>query len=156
MNTINNKSVFKYNMSFYYQSTIIYFIVFILYVVIRGEFVEHSFTLITKDPIIYFFAIIVGFTLLALLFNLYKNRHLELSDEGIGFVNRFRQKKFALEKIEYIRISRNKRFGKGALKFVRIKIINRRRPLIIRPYDYENHDQLVKKLLELKERAAKK
>lgn len=156
MNNKENKLVFKYNMSFYYQSTIMYFFVFILYVVIRGEFVEHSFTLITKDPIIYFFAIIVGFTLLALLFNLYKNRHLELSDEGIEFVSRFRQKKFTLDRIENIRISRNKRFGKGALKFVRIKIKNRRRPLIIRPYDYENHDQLVKSLLELKAKAVKK
>ena len=67
----NTKKIFKYNMSFYYQSTIIYFIVFILYVVIRGEFVEDSFKLITRDPIIYFFAIIVSVSLISLLYNLY-------------------------------------------------------------------------------------
>ena len=65
MNTdeLNTKETFKYNMSFYYQSTIIYFVVFALYLVIRGEFVEETFTLITKDPIIYLLgAIVIIFT----------------------------------------------------------------------------------------------
>jgi len=54
-NKVNRKEEFsKYNLSFYYKSTIIYFIVLILYGVIRGEFVEDSFTLITRDPILYF------------------------------------------------------------------------------------------------------
>ena len=39
----NSNKVFKYNMSFYYQSTIIYFIVFALYIVIKGNFVVDSF-----------------------------------------------------------------------------------------------------------------
>ena len=36
-NTEKN-SIFKYNMSFYYQSTIIYFVVFILYAIIEENF----------------------------------------------------------------------------------------------------------------------
>jgi hypothetical protein len=96
MNSENqNKKVFKYNMSFYYQSTIIYFVAFILYLVIRGKFVEDSFTLITRDPIIYFFAIIVFISVITLLYNLYKKRHLEISSEGMAFINRFREKKFS-------------------------------------------------------------
>ena len=46
-------------MSFYYQSTIIYFIAFAIYLLIRGQFVESSYTLITRDPIIYLLAFIV-------------------------------------------------------------------------------------------------
>ena len=56
---MNDKTNFKYNMSFYYQSTIIYFIVFVIYVIIRGQFVDDSYTLVTKDPIIYVLGIIV-------------------------------------------------------------------------------------------------
>ena len=61
--TSNNRSVFEYNMSFYYKSTIIYFIVFVLYLFIRGEFVEDSFTLIVSDPVLYFLGLIVIFSI---------------------------------------------------------------------------------------------
>ena len=59
----SNRLIFKYNMSFYYQSTIIYFVVLVIYVIIRGEFVEDEFKLIIKDPIMYLLAIIVLFRL---------------------------------------------------------------------------------------------
>ena len=59
MNNGEQRRIFKYNLSFYYKSTIIYFIVLILYGVIRGEFVEDSFVLITRDPILYFLALIL-------------------------------------------------------------------------------------------------
>jgi len=148
-----NKKVFKYNMSFYYQSTIIYFIVFVLYVIIRGEFVEDSFTLITKDPIIYFFGFIVFYSIVSLLYNVYKNRHLEISDEEISFVNRFRSKSFKINDIKWIRMSRKRKpFKKSPLRLVGIKFKTRRRPIVLRPSDYENSDELLNFFNELKAR----
>jgi len=148
-----NKKVFKYNMSFYYQSTIIYFIVFVLYVIIRGEFVEDSFTLITKDPIIYFFGFIVFYSIVSLLYNVYKNRHLEISDEEISFVNRFRSKSFRINDIKWIRMSRKRKpFKKSPLRLVGIKFKTRRRPIVLRPSDYENSDELLNFFNELKAR----
>ncbi len=147
----NKKEIFKYNMSFYYQSTIIYFVAFLLYALIRGEFVEDSFTLITRDPIIYFFAIIVLVSLAALLFNVYKNKYLAFDDKSLVFVNRFRTKEFRLENIVRIRISSSKDKEKnGAFRIVRIKLNNRKRPLVIRPYDYENGKDLLKKFQDIK------
>jgi len=158
MNSENqNKKVFKYNMSFYYQSTIIYFVAFILYLVIRGKFVEDSFTLITRDPIIYFFAIIVFISVITLLYNLYKKRHLEISTEGMAFINRFRGKKFRFEDMLSVKISRRKDPTKrSALRLVRIKLKNRKRPVIIRPNDYENENELLKNLQEIKSRIESK
>ncbi len=148
---INNKETFKYNMSFYYQSTIIYFVVFALYLIVRGEFVENSFTLITRDPIIYLLGAIVIISLVSLLYNLYKNKYLELSPEGIAFVTRFGEKKILLSQIKRIKISKQReRVRNHAFRLVRIKLKNRRRSLIIRPYDYENEDQLLIKFEELK------
>ena len=148
----NNKNVFRYNLSFYYQSTIIYFVAFILYVVIRGEFVEDSFKLITKDPIIYFFAIIVFISLISLLYNLYLNKRMEISRDKISFINRFAEKNFMLETISEIKISRpSKRLKYRAFRLIRIKLKYRRRPVIIRPYDYENEEILIAKFAELKE-----
>ncbi len=151
------KNIFKYNVSFYYQSTIIYFIAFILYVVIRGEFIEDSFIFIVNDPIIYFFGIIVLVSLFGLLYNIYKKRFLKITDNQISFVNRSRSKIFEMEEILQIKISNQReRFNNIVFRFIRLKIRNRRRPIIIRPSDYENEEALIKKFQFLKEKLEKK
>jgi hypothetical protein len=149
----NTKKVFKYNMSFYYQSTIIYFIVFIFYVVIRGEFIENSYKLITKDPIIYSFIIIVSVSVVSLLYNLYINRYLEITEEKISFINRFAIKTFQFDQLLEIKISYPRQRSRNrAFRLIRIKLKYRRRPVIIRPYDYENEEELINKLTELNEK----
>ena len=151
---LNRKETFKYNMSFYYQSTIIYFVVFALYLLIRGEFVEETFTLITRDPIIYLLGAIVIISLVSLLYNLYKNKYLEISADGVSFVTRFGEKKIPVSQIGRIKISRQRgRMRNHAFLLVRIKLKNRRRSVIIRPYDYENEEKLVRKFEELKKKA---
>jgi hypothetical protein len=151
------KNVFKYNMSFYYQSTIIYFIIFIIYLVIRGEFVENSFRLVTRDPIIYFFAIIVIVSIGSLLYNLYKNRHIKITGEGIHFIDRFGTRTLLITDIEYIKPARETgRFRNIASRLIRIKIKNRRRLLIIRPNDYENVNDLLQVFNDLRKRIENK
>jgi hypothetical protein len=122
-----------------------------LYVVIRGEFVEDSFVLITKDPIIYFFGFIVLISLFSLIYNLYKRKHIEISDDEIAFVNRFKQRRFTKDEISFIKIRRVRRVSrKEAFRFVRIKIKNRKRLIILRSYDYENENELIQCLEKLK------
>lgn len=139
-------------MSFYYQSTIIYFVVFVLYLIIRGQFVEDSYTLVTKDPIIYFFGIIVLVSLLALLYNIYKNKHLQITEEDVSFIDRFKTRTFPFSEMKSVRISRLKktRLSNKAFQLIRIKLKKRRRPLIIRPYDYENQNELIIRFNEIK------
>lgn len=148
---LKNKSKFKYNMSFYYQSTIIYLVVFALYLIVRGEFVDSSFTLITKDPIIYLLAFIGFVSLVALIYNLFRNRYIEFNDEGISFIDRFGSKQIRKSEITAIRLAKDKRYSKTmALRFIRIKLGSRIRPMIIRPNDYENENELVKRFHQLK------
>jgi hypothetical protein len=151
---MSDKNIFKYNMSFYYQSTIIYFVVFVIYLIVRGQFIEGSFTLVTKDPIIYFFAIIVLVSLLSLLFNLYKNKHLQITEDGIEFIDRFKKRIFHFNEMDRINISKFKRARSSnkAFQLIRIKMSNRHRPLIIRPYDYENQNELLNRFQEIKQR----
>lgn len=150
MNDIN-KNIYRYNMSFYYQSTIIYMIVFIVYGIVRGEFFEGSFIIVTKDPIIYFFSIIILVSLGAMLYNLYKNRHLEISAGGIAFVNRFRTKSFSINEVTDIKLFRERKENVNrAFRLIRIRLKNRKRPIIVRPYDYENEDDLIKDFETLK------
>ena len=151
-----NKHQFKYKVSFYYQSTIIYFIAFVIYIIIRGEVVDGNFTLIIKDPVIYFFSIIVVFSLLSLLFNLYKKKYLEINDDRILFVDRFDAKILLVDDILQIKISkRRKKFNNQVFRFIRLKIKGRIRSIIIRPSDYENEDLLIQEFLTLKEKIGK-
>lgn len=150
-NLDSNKTVFKYNMSFYYQSTIIYFIVFALYLIIRGEFVENSFTLVTRDPILYFLALIVIVSILSLLYNLFRNKHIEITDDSIAFIDRFKERRFNTNEIAFIKFFRQKRSTeRKRFRIVRIKIQNRLRPIMFRISDYENMDELYNKLVKLK------
>lgn len=152
-----NPVTFKYNMSFYYQSTIFYLASFIVYVIIRGEFVEDSFQLITKDPIIYFFGFIVLASLFSLLYNIYKNRYVSIESDKISFINRFKTKSISFNHIKRIRITRKReKFNNRALRLIRINLDNRKRPLVIRPYDYENNEQLIKVFFELKSKLEQK
>ncbi len=148
---LKHKSKFKYNMSFYYQSTIIYFVAFAIYLLIRGQFVESSYTLITRDPIIYLLAFIVIVSLVALFFNLYRNRYIEFSNEGLIFSDRFGSKLIHKNEIKEVKLGKDRRYGKSnALKLVRIKIKTRLRPVVVRPSDYENENELLKKFHQLK------
>lgn len=139
-------------MSFYYQSTIIYFIVFVIYVIIRGQFVDDSYTLVTKDPIIYVLGIIVLISMITLLFNLFKNRQLQIAEDGIHFIDRFKKRSFQFTEMKRVNISKVRRtgFSNNAFQLIRIKLSSRRRPLIIRPYDYENQNELLNRFHEIK------
>jgi hypothetical protein len=151
------RRIFKYNLSFYYKSTIIYFIVLILYGVIRGEFVEDSFVLITHDPILYFLALIVIVSVASLLYNLFRNMYIEISDEGIVFADRFHSKEYKINQVKRIKFSRQVRTSNSpAFRTARIKVNARVRPLIIRFSDYENQDELLLRFEELKATIEKK
>jgi hypothetical protein len=148
---LKHKSIFRYNMSFYYQSTIIYFIVFALYLIIRGEIVDNSYTLVIKDPILYLLAIIVVVSILTLLLNFYKNRHIEISQNGIVFLSRSKRKELPSNKIESIRLTKQRRVAQSkAFQLIILKVKSRKRRLLIRPTDYENFDELIKRFQELK------
>lgn len=147
----NKKCLYKYNMSFYYQSTIIYFIALVLYLVIRGEFVEDSYTLVTHDPVLYFLGIIVIFSIAALLYNQLLNKHIEISENSIAFIDRFKERKFQKDQISFIKFFRQKGSTRSKrMRIVRLKTKNRLRPIMFRISDYENEDDLYSNILEMK------
>jgi hypothetical protein len=152
----HKRGIFKYNLSFYYKSIIIYFIVLILYGVIRGEFIEDSFTLITRDPILYFLAIILIVSVAALAYNLIRNMYIEISNDGIVFADRFKSKAYKVDQVKKIKFSRQVRTSNSpAFRTARIKVNGRVRPVIIRFSDYENQDELLLRMEELKSKIEK-
>jgi hypothetical protein len=154
---LKHNRIFKYNTSFYYQSTIIYFVVFSLYLIIRGEIVDNSYTLVIKDPILYFLAIIVVISIFTLILNLYKRRYIEIDQNGIAFVNRFKRKEISSDKIESIGVTNKRSHSQSkGFQLIILKLKTRKRRLLIRPTDYENYDELIKKFMEFKSRIESK
>jgi len=147
----NSSITFKYNMKFYYQSTIIYFIVFVLYLIIKGNFVVDSFTLVTDDPILHFLALIVIVSVIIVLYNLLLNKHIEISENSIAFINRFKVRRYGLDQISFVKFFRQRRSTRSKrFRTVRIKINSRMRPIMFRISDYENEDELYNKINQLK------
>ena len=155
-NKVKNKEVFKYNMSLYYQSTIIYFLVFVLYVAVRGQFSQGAFKL-GFDPIVYFFILILVIALISILYNLYLNKKLVVDEKGISFINRRKTRLYKTADIIFINIAKERQyFNNSAFKLIRIKFKNKRGSLIIRPHDYENEKELINSFVLLKSKLEKK
>jgi len=146
-----NKKIFSYNLSFYYQWTIIYFVAFILYAVVRGEFAKDSFRIITNDPVVYFFIIVFFVSLCALLYNLLLGKKLEFTGTGIVFTDRFRKREIPYSEILYIDTAKERMLSREqGFRLIKIKTKHRRLSYIIRPQDFENRGELMETLKELK------
>jgi len=90
-------------------------------------------------------------SMLSLLYNLFRNKHIKIVDDGISFIDRFKTRSFKIDQIKYIKFTRQRRtVNTKEFKNVRIKIISRIRPILVRLSDYENQDELLKRFEELK------
>ncbi|RJP72060.1 MAG: hypothetical protein C4539_04200 [Ignavibacteriales bacterium] len=145
--------IFKYNMSFYYQSTIIYFIAFVCYAILVGQFGVDEFKLITHDPVIYFFALVVLLSIIILLYNLYLRRHIEITENAILFKKGSKEKEIRISDIKSIGMTREKKNYKAtAFTVVKIHIKDKRFPITIIPFDFENSHALMEFLVDIKKR----
>ena len=77
--------------------------------------------------------------------------YIEISEEGIVFADRFKSKTLKIDQIKKIKFSRQVRTSNSpAFRTARIKIISKVRPVLIRFSDYENQDELLLRVEELK------
>jgi hypothetical protein len=150
MDNEKRKETYKYNMALYYQSAIVYFLVFVLYLAVRGRFADGSFNL-AFDPIAYFFILILFIAFAAVLYNLFLNRKLEIDDKTISFVDRRKTRSYSMADIISVKIAKDRAYMQNsAFKLIRVRFRNKRGMLIIRPHDYENEKELVNRFKLLK------
>jgi len=119
--------------------------------VIRGNFVDGSFTMVIHDPILYFLGLILIVSILALLYNQLLDKHIEVTGNEISFIDRFKERKFRKDQIIFIKFFRQKGSTQTKrLRIVRIKIEGRIRPIMFRISDYENEEEFYNKIMEMK------
>lgn len=152
----DGKKIFRFDLSFYYQSTIIYFVALLMYAIVKGEFIEESFTVIIRDPVLYFFVLIVLISVISLLYNISLKRHLEITDSAIIFKKGSKTRAINFADILEIKLSRERRRKKtNAFSMIVIRTKKRRLPVAIRPHDYYDRVRLIEAIKEIKNKLGK-
>ncbi|MCX8057445.1 MAG: hypothetical protein N3F03_07555 [Ignavibacteria bacterium] len=152
-----SRKIFKYNMTLYYQSLAVYFVSLIVYVLLRLQFSGFDWKRVTNDSIFYLFLILLGYVLLTTIYYLIKKKVIRIEEDKIVLDSKFKTIQIPFNKIETIRISReNKFYLSSLLRTIKIKIKNgKKKTIVIRPFDFENEDELMNELIRIKNQIVK-
>jgi hypothetical protein len=143
--------IYKYRMDFYYQSLVIYFVFFVLYAVIKGNFFEEKFQLVLNDPIIYILIFFIAVFLIIIIVNIITNRQIILKNDRIVMKNRFGSREIFYNEILNVRIGRRrKRSTDTPYRIIKLKLKNRKKWLRIRANEFERGAELIREFLKIK------
>lgn len=148
----NSKEVsFKQRLDFYWQSIALYSLALIIYSILIGTIDKSTFSVKLFDPVVILLCIFIVITTFVLLINLYKKKVIIIGNDYIIFKSRFREKKYYLNEILNISITREK-VGKiqDALRIIRISLTTRKSPIIIRNSSFNDDEQLLDEFLRLR------
>ena len=134
--------VFKYNYAFLYQSIAVYAATLAVYLVARGSMHE-QFSEVLYDPVVYLLCIIILISVLAVLYNVFMRRKIEVSSSKVILESAFRRTEISKSEVRSVKVSVER--GRGGMTPVRVITIftkSRRRPIRIRPYNFEHSEEL--------------
>ncbi len=138
------QKTFKYKLDFYYQQALLYLLVFLLYAGIKGSFFENQFSFVFKDPLVYVMIFFVVIALITLILNLTRNRKLVITDDGMIFHSRNREREIMVSDIEWMHIGRERMVQTaGHFQLIVFKMKGRKRLFRIRVGRYERDRELV-------------
>lgn len=163
INTSNNNNIlqptmkFKQRLDFYWQSSIIYAVILLVYTSIRGLMSGNFQTFIKNDAFILLFLILITISIINLFFTKFKSNSITIGEDFIIIKNRFREKKYLLSDIYDIRFYKEKIFKTHeVLGYFKIKVKQRKRTIRLRATSYWDDELLHKKLVLLKSKLPKK
>ena len=143
---MEEKRIYKYRLDFYYKSLIVYFLFFIVYVAIKGNFFEEKFEIVFQDPIIYICMLFILFFLFVLVINTVRAREIIFEENKIIIKNRFGQREILINEIIAIKFSRRKQYrreDRSQVRIAKLKLKNRKRYLRIRLNDFNDTRELM-------------
>lgn len=150
---INNKQniTFTQRLDFYWKSISVYAIALIVYCLLRGSFNDYTFTIVLYDPVVLLITVFIIGSAISVAIQYYKRLTIILGYDFIIFKNRFKEKKYTLDQIQKIYLSKQKIMPYGKkIKVIRIKTKNRKRFIRIRPSSFWNETELVKSITNLR------
>lgn len=147
-----SKRVYRYNMTLYYQLLAVYFFALVIYILLRLQFTGFDWSKIIHDSVFYLFVIILFYVLSTTIYYLIKRKEIIFEDDRLIVSTKFKSIEIPFDEIESIKIKREHKFHlSGLLRLIRIRLKNRKKSVIIRPFDYEDDEDLLNELLKLRE-----
>lgn len=135
---------FRYKLDFYYQQTLLYLLVFLLYAGIKGSFFENQFQIVFTDPIVYIMIFFVVIAFITLVMNLLRNRKLVITDDRMIFHTHNREREIKISDIDWMHIGRERMVQTaGHFQLIVFKMKGRRRLFRIRVGRYERNRELI-------------
>ena len=134
---------FKYNYRFLYQSIVVYATTLAFYILIRGLLIEKEFTHIFRDPVIYLLCAIIIVSSLAVIYNAVMQRRIEIAHDTIHLRGALREMMIDKANVSSIRIGVEQQRGLiPRTRIIKIFLNGRRRPALIRTYNFEKSEEL--------------
>ncbi len=150
------EKIFHQKLDVYYITLLGYLVIGAIYILIRGNFIGETFSVVVHDPVVYLFGIFIGYAALLLLINVFRDRRIIITPRRLIFRDRFREKVIFIDHIEKIVFRRERRFQyEKQYAMVKLKLADRRRWIRIRIAWYERENELFEALKELKEKLNK-
>ena len=142
---------FAQRLDFYWQFITAYFIVLLVYSILRGPVVNGTFTIVIHDPVVILMSVFLIITVVALGWQTYWRRSITVGSDYIILKSRFRELKYSRSEITRIAVGRDKMIRmRGSVTILKLIVKNRKRVIRIRPSSYWNERELVQSIIKLK------
>ena len=136
-------NTFKYNYRFLYQSIAVYATTLAVYILARGLMIEKEFTQIFRDPVIYLLCAIIIVSVIAVIYNAAMRRRIDIDGDHIHLRGALREMTIAKENVRSVRVGIERQRGFiSNTRIIKIFLKNRRRPALIRTYNFERSQEL--------------
>jgi hypothetical protein len=139
---------YKARLDFLYQSIAVYAVVLIVYLVVRSSAVTEAFPSFWQDPLLMLLSAIIVVSAVALGYNLFMSRQIEIAIDAIAFHSRARERRIAKSDLAYVQFGPRFRRDRSPIRVVRLRLRNRKRPIRIRLANFERRKQLLAELRE--------
>ncbi|MFC2130467.1 hypothetical protein ACFLSQ_03445 [Bacteroidota bacterium] len=145
------QKIYERRLDFYWQFIAVYSVALLIYVIMKGTIIENTISFSFYDPVVLLLSLFIIATAISLLYQFYKKRSIILDIDFITLKTRFREKKYTLDMIRRITLSKDRRIRvKRPVRVIKIRLQNRRMPVRIRPSAFWNDSSLVQELMKIK------
>lgn len=136
------KHIYRARLDFLYQSIAVYAVTLVVYLIIGSIGEWEVFPSVWQDPLLMLLCAITLLSVIALLYNLFMRRQIEINSDSINFTSRARSRRISREDVSSIQIGpRHRRVRR--VRAVRIRLKSDRRPIRIRLGNFERSRKLL-------------
>lgn len=139
-------------MTLYYQLLAVYFVSLVVYILLKLQFSGFDWNRLLHDSVIYLFIILFVYVSLSTIYYLIKKKEIIIEENKITVSSKFKKIEIPFDRIEWIKVKRERRFHlSGFLRTIKIRLKNDKKSIVIRPFDFENDEELLRELLNIRE-----